>query len=64
MDLLDNDMLTVITILRKKCKDLDYGENKLQCILNLLSELNYLKNFFQAILHWYFLKVLVVCVRV
>lgn len=41
-NIVDNDTILVVDILKKKCENLDYGENKLKCIINMLIELNIL----------------------
>lgn len=40
MEILDKDSLRLIKILKNKCNDMEYGENKLGCITKMLLELN------------------------
>ena len=43
-NIVDKDTIKVIEILKNKCNKLDYGENKLKCIINMLIELNILSS--------------------
>lgn len=41
-NIVDGETIKIVEILKKKCNKLDYGENKLNCIINMLIELNIL----------------------
>ena len=43
-DIVDNDTIQLIEILKKKCNNIDYGGNKFKCIINMLIELDILSS--------------------
>ena len=43
-DIVDKDTIQLIEIVKKKCNNIDYGQNKFKCIINTLIELDILSS--------------------